>query len=180
LLAPEPSVAAQWGLKSGAKRLFASADVSTPPGAHDVYEEPELIGALSKLIAAYIDVPRWLIKLDDEFGGRGHAWIDTHELIIVRSLREAHRKHTTREPQYWGRPDVQEGARAQLIREIEGRLSKLIHLNCEEYYPGGLKDFILAMGRCGAVVEAAPGDVRGSPSANLFISPDGQVEVSCR
>ena len=178
LLAPEPSLASQYGLKSGAKRLFATADVSTPPGAHDVYEEPELIGALAKLIAAYIDVPRWLIKLDDEFGGRGHAWIETSELVIVRSLREAHRKHTVREPQYWGRPDVQEGARAQLIREIEGRLEKLIHLNCEEHYPGGLKDFLIAMGRCGAVVEAVPADVRGSPSVNLFISPDGHVEVS--
>ena len=110
-------------------------------------------------LPAYIDVPRWIIKLDDEFGGRGHAWVDTKELMIVRSLREAHRKHTTREPQYWGRPDVQEGARAQLSREIEGRLAKVFHLNCKEYYPGGVKDFILAMGRCGAVVEAAPSDV---------------------
>ena len=42
------------------KKLFSAADVSTAPGAHDIYEVPELIGALSKLIAAYIDVPRWV------------------------------------------------------------------------------------------------------------------------
>ena len=178
MLAPEPSVAAQYQLKSGAKRLFASADVSTAPGAHDIYEQPELIGALSKLIAAYIDVPRWMIKLDDEFGGRGNAFFNTDSLIIVRSLREAHRKHSAREPNYWGRPDVQEGARTQLTRELEVRLHTLLTLNREECYPNGLNDFLTAMGRCGAVVEAVAGDVRGSPSVNLFISPDGNVEVS--
>ena len=227
LLAPEPCVAAQFSLKSGAKRLFAAADVSTAPGAHDIYEVPELIGALSKLIAAYIDVPRWVrvwrerdnnkqkytkdthlsrflfffsfffssnvadfqktchlsflffqvIKLDDEFDGRGHAFFDTDSLIIVRSLREAHRKHTTREPNYWGRPDVQEGARAQLARELEGRLTTLLTLNRSEIYPNGLSDYLIAMGRCGGVVEAVAGDIRGSPSVNLFISPDGHVQV---
>jgi len=177
ILAPEPSVAAQYSLKSGAKRLFASADVSTAPGAHDIYEEPELIGALSKLIAAYIDVPRWVIKLDDEFAGRGHAFFNTDNLVIVRSLREAHRKHSVREPNYWGRADVQEGAREQLTRELEVRLKSLLQLNREECYSNGLSDFMVAMGRCGAVVEAVAGDVRGSPSVNLFISPDGNVQV---
>ncbi len=178
ILAPEPSVSAQYSLKSGAKKLFASADVSTAPGAHDIYEEPELIGALSKLIAAYIDVPRWMIKLDDEYGGRGNAFFDTDSLIIVRSLREAHRKHTSKEPNYWGRPDVQEGARNQLTRELDSRLVSLLQLNKLELYPNGVKDFLLAMGRCGAVVEAVPGDVRGSPSVNLFISPDGNVQMT--
>jgi hypothetical protein len=177
LLAPEPSVAAQYSLKSGAKRLFAAADVSTAPGAHDIYEVPELIGALSKLIAAYIDVPRWVIKLDDEFDGRGHAFFDTDSLVIVRSLRDAHRKHTTREPNYWGRPDVQEGARSQLARELEGRMSQILTLNRPEVYPNGLSDFMIAMGRCGGVLEAVAGAVRGSPSVNLFLSPDGHVQV---
>jgi len=119
LLAPEPSVSAQYSLKSGAKKIFANADVSTAPGAHDIYEEPELIGALSKLIAAYIDVPRWMVKLDDEYGGRGHAFLNTEDLMIVRSLRDAHRKHSAKEPNYWGRPDVQDGARNQLTRELD-------------------------------------------------------------
>ena len=51
-----------------------------------------------------------VIKLDDEFDGRGHAFFDTNSLIIVRSLREAHRKHTTREPNYW------QNSRSDMIR----------------------------------------------------------------
>ena len=33
------------------------------------------------------------------------------------------------------------------------------------------------MGRCGGVVEAVAGDIRGSPSVNLFISPDEIEEI---
>ena len=45
--------------------------------------------------------------------------MDTEDLMIVRSLRDAHRKHSAKEPNYWGRPDVQDGARNQLTRELD-------------------------------------------------------------
>jgi hypothetical protein len=54
----------------------------------------------------------------------------------------------------------------------------VLHLNRSELYPKGVHDFIVAMGRCGAVVEAVAGDVRGSPSVNLFIAPDGIVQMT--
>ena len=40
-------------------------------------------------------------------------------------------------------------------------------------------DYLIAMGRCGGVVEAVADDIRGSPSVNLFISLDGHVQVCC-
>ena len=66
-----------------------------------------------------------------------------------------------------------------MTRELEGRLTKLLKLNRSDIYPNGLSDYLIAMGRCGGVVEAVAGDIRGSPSVNLFISPDGHVQVCC-
>eukprot|EP00904_Undaria_pinnatifida_P000730 jgi/Undpi1/10658/HiC_scaffold_29.g13107.m1 len=50
--------------QSGMKRVFAAADVSAPIGAHDVYDEEDLMIALTKLIAGHLDVQRWHIKVD--------------------------------------------------------------------------------------------------------------------
>ena len=69
------------------------ADMNTPPGAHDIYEVEELYSALAKLISAYIDVPRWLLKIDDEFGGRGHAFVDVHKLRTAVELRKERQKY---------------------------------------------------------------------------------------
>ena len=76
LLAPEPGVAALYTTKSGSKRIFASASVNTPPGMHDLYDEQSLLTGLAQLICTHLDVPRWVFKLDDEFGGRGIAHIE--------------------------------------------------------------------------------------------------------
>jgi hypothetical protein len=44
--------------------------------AYDIYERKEFEQALSRLIANNLDVNIWIFKIDDEFGGRGHASLD--------------------------------------------------------------------------------------------------------
>lgn len=44
------------GSKSGAKRLFAAAEVNLPPGAHDIWDEQEFFFALAQLMLKHLDV----------------------------------------------------------------------------------------------------------------------------
>lgn len=94
LLGPDPDIAQLFRSKSGSKRAFALADVNIPPGAHDLYEEEEVLIALSKLVAAHPHVERWLLKVDDETGGRGLAYLDTRHLPCVEALKKD-RERTT-------------------------------------------------------------------------------------
>ncbi len=176
LLAPEPSVANLYATKSGSKRLFALADMNTPPGAHDLYEEEEIYSALAKLIAAYIDVPRWIFKIDDEFGGRGHAYFDVSNLKQAVMLRNERAKFSKADKNYWGRPEVQEGARMRLVENIRKTLRQKTVIACPEVYKDW-KRYVKTFTRVGGVIEACPQDVRGSPSANLLIEPTGAVTL---
>ena len=60
--------------KSGARRIFQAADVPTPPGAMEIYDEKELINTLSILIVNNLRVDTWLFKIDDENLSRGIAF----------------------------------------------------------------------------------------------------------
>eukprot|EP00965_Chrysotila_dentata_P048382 1604732-Pleurochrysis_carterae.AAC.1 len=106
LLAPEPKVAAIFGTKSGAKRIFQAAQVNTPPGAHDIYDEKHFYSALAQLICTHLDVPRWVFKLDDETGGRGCAYFDVYAMPGYKVLLAEH----DADPEEWYDPAVQANA----------------------------------------------------------------------
>ena len=55
--------------------------------AYDIYEKKEFEQALARLIANNLDVNVWIFKIDDEFGGRGHASLDVEQVRTVVELR---------------------------------------------------------------------------------------------
>ena len=180
LLAADPDAAAVLGSKSGSKRVFTAADVNIPAGAHDIYEEGELFVTIAKLIAAYPDVARWLVKLDDEWGGRGHCCLDvgaTHELRNVVAELQGERNHFSKhDAGYWGRQEVQETARKRLMAVVPAAIRRHASISCPEVYPDWRR-YVAGIERIGCVVEALPNETVGSPSASLFIEPDGTVNV---
>lgn len=54
LLGPDPDAAAFFGSKSGNKRIFASAQVPVPIGAHDIYDERDFYAYFAKLIVDHL------------------------------------------------------------------------------------------------------------------------------
>ena len=64
LLGPDPSRAALYGSRSGAKRVLHESDVNIPVGAHDIYDEEDFCVALAKLVAGHLDVARWKFGVD--------------------------------------------------------------------------------------------------------------------
>lgn len=118
LLATEPRIAAIYSTKSGSKRIFQSAQVNVPPGAHDLYDEDDLIGSLAHLIAHNLDVPKWVFKVDDEFGGRGHAHFLAADLPSYAQLL---RRYDT-DPRAWSEDAVQKVVQELIASELEETL----------------------------------------------------------
>jgi len=173
LLAPEPRVAAVFGSKSGAKRIFHAAQVSVAPGAHDLYEEDDLLGALAQLISMHLDVPRWIFKLDDEFGGRGHAHLDTKSLPCYQQLL----KEYDAAPEAWEEEATLAHVHQRLVAELLEVLPQRAVINMRWLWRtwANFKDAFKAVG---GVIEASPLKIRSSPSANLLIEPDGTVNLT--
>lgn len=88
ILAGEPEKATTFSSKSGAKRIFQKCDIPIPVSAYDIYNPLEFENALSRLIANNLDVNIWMFKMDDEFGGRGHASINVDNIRTVVELRK--------------------------------------------------------------------------------------------
>ena len=173
LLAPEPRVAAVFGSKSGAKRIFHAAQVNVAPGAHDLYDEEDLLGALAQLISMHLDVPRWVFKLDDEFGGRGHAHVDTESLPCYQQLLKEH----DAAPDEWEEEATQARVHQRLVAELLEVLPQRAVINMRWLWRTWA-DYVAAFKRSGGVIEASPLEIRSSPSANLLVEPDGTVNLT--
>ncbi|KAL0480912.1 hypothetical protein AKO1_011189 [Acrasis kona] len=174
VMGADPSTNIIYSTKSGCRRIFAAADLNTPPGVYDVHSERELLLQLSKTIIRYPEYQQWLIKIDNEFEGRGTAVLD---LSKVTCLSEQ------------GRTQIMEQLASQnnmdeflailqdkLYFELREGIGSKIKLICNYVYKDWM-DFMHAFKRMGGVIEAVPQNVVGSPVANLFIEPDGTVNI---
>ena len=177
LLSAEPSLAVLLQTQSGMKRVFAAADVSAPIGAHDVYDEEDLMIALTKLIAGHLDVQRWHIKVDVCRGNRGLAILDTSTLACMASLKREKgqlERGNGGSSGVWHHPDVQLLARAKLLKNLRRCLQRVICICNTSQYPTWTL-FLGHLGRVGGVVEAEAPAECSHLSANVFISPTGKT-----
>jgi hypothetical protein len=174
LLAPGPETADLLSTKAGARAIFAASDVAIPPGvAGDMYDPAAVVGALAALIARHLGVPRWLLKIDDEFHGRGHAYLDVTALECYPGLVEERASSA----EIWEHPSVQEAVARQVREELSASIGDRVVI-CDARLFRSWRAFVSVFARVGGVIEACPAVVTGSPSVNLFISPDGRVEIT--
>ncbi|DBA72938.1 TPA: hypothetical protein ACH3X2_009891 [Trebouxia sp. C0005] len=244
LLAPHPSIARHFSLKSGAKQLFRSAKVNVAPGmeldprpsgppqafgdvdslglggpltegavrytihpvtghlittevqppAKDVVvtgahahkpqrEDKSILKSLAQLIVQHSSVLRWLMKIDDEHLGRGHAYLDVAAVPAIATALQLYATTLHRLPEVHLEPDQAAAAKDaldlclyQVTHHLARAIQKVVVVAGPEAYPCW-SDFAAAFAERGGVIEACAAGVIGSPSVNLFIDPLGGVRL---
>ena len=88
ILCGDPMVSRALSSKSGSKRIFEACGIPYPVSAKDIYDKKSFEVALTQLIAKNLDINVWIFKIDDEFGGRGHASLDVEQVRTVVELRK--------------------------------------------------------------------------------------------
>ncbi|KAK9811483.1 hypothetical protein WJX72_004683 [[Myrmecia] bisecta] len=138
-----------------------------------------IIHALAELIVEHPTVPRWLLKIDDESDGRGHAYVDGAAIpAIGRALQQlanptggAQDAESVIEAQ-----DAHEVAIYKIAQALRQAMSHTVTLAGQEAYPDWAA-YVQAFRQRGGIIEACAGAVTGSPTVNLFIEPTGAVRV---
>lgn len=176
LFAGSDRAAMAFSSKSGARRIFTEADINIPTGETDIYTQDDLVSALARLAAAHPSVQQWIVKLDDESSGRGHA------VFVPNNSLRSHAKavrDSKADPITWARPETQDAVRRVLASELKQGLATAFVLCDTRAYPTWEHYVSNGIERVGAVVEAAPSldHVHASPSGNITIEPTGRVIV---
>jgi|TARA_B110001450_G_scaffold166422_1_gene155132 hypothetical protein len=138
------------------------ADVPTPICSVDIYDETEFIRSLASLISKNLYVTTWIFKIDDEFNGRGHAYLNVDNIKPLQALKKKQLD-----------PNI------DLIESIKPILAKYLPKKSIIAMPSLFKswnEYMAAYCRVGGIIEAAPtclSHQMASPSIAFVIEPDG-------
>lgn len=104
-------------------------------------------------------------QIDDEFGGRGHAYLDVGHLKIVQVLR---RKRDGMTAEEWAAPELQEEAVGELTHALKRNLSRRAVIVYPKLYQSW-KAFLKAFTRLGMLAECVC-QCSVSPPLNVALS----------
>ncbi|CAJ1990483.1 hypothetical protein conserved [Leishmania donovani] len=167
MLSSEPHLVQGYGSKSGCRRLLAAADILTPPGAAQLRSRADLLHSLAGLVVGRRAVQRWLVKLENEFGSQGHAYLDVNRLNSLQNEGSAS-----------GSVDAASsaGLRAAVFHELEMNGAKRMRLVHPSSYPNW-EAYLAMFDAVGGCVEAVLPGLCTSITANMFVAPSGEVRV---
>lgn len=117
---------------------------------------------------------RWLFKIDNEFGGRGIAFvdIDRHLKSYSWALKERERYG-----EKWVKKWAQENAYLRLLDEVPDLLAKHARPSNKEVFPTW-NDFLETFLAMGGVVEAfPPSDSVTNITVDLLLEPSGAMRI---
>ncbi|XP_044135306.1 IQ domain-containing protein H [Bufo gargarizans] len=178
ILGTEPKVAHLYSTKSGSKRIFASANIPTPPGEYDIYNQEQFFSSLSQLIVDNLLVTRWLFKVDHEFCSNGTAFCDiaAHLPCYAWAVKERQQYKGETWKQKW----VQEKVLQRIAQELPPILEHYAQPVNRNHYPTWDK-FLQALVSHGGIIEAfPPAESITCLTIDLLINPDGEIQMlSC-
>lgn len=114
----------------------------TPICSVDIYDEQEFIRSLSSLIAKNLYVSTWIFKIDDEFNGRGHAYLNVDTIKPLQALKKKQLD-----------PNI------DLVEAIKPIMAKYLPRKALLAMPSLFKswnEYMAAFTRVGGIIEAAP------------------------
>ena len=154
--------------KSGAKRVFEICELATPIGEWDIRSKDSLFSSLAKLITDYSSIDVWVLKIDNEFGGRGTAYFQINRSKHLLDRKKERQQGVISSDVF--ESQVKEILKTSLNKKME-IISKNLH-KCGE-------DFINELCRIGGIIEACPtyllSGILGSPAVSFLIEPDGNI-----
>jgi hypothetical protein len=171
LLGPDPRIGYSLSTKSGAKAVFRQASVNVPTSCDAGRSEVAVLENLAFMIVTNLQTPRWIIKIDDEFNGRGHAHFDVAYLRTHRKLSRQLGSDQMSESEL-------ERAQGDVCADLKAVISKRVAITNKTIYRNW-RDYVDTVIDIGGVIEACPARVSGSPSANVYIQPSGEVSLVC-
>jgi len=136
------------GSKTGCRRLFAELDVPCPVGADDLHTLDDLVSAVIGMRAARPDLSEAIVKLNEGVSGAGNALVDLRDLPPPGASEE----------------------RAAVATRLTAMQPEDPALSA-----AGFLDVFGAGG--GIVEERITGTALTSPSVQMRVLPDGQVEL---
>jgi hypothetical protein len=136
------------GTKTGCRRLFAEEGVRHPIGFEDLHTFEELVDATVRLRAERPTVTEVIVKLNEGVSGEGNSLVDLRDLPPPGSAAEREQVALRLRSMQFERPDM----------PFDGYIAKLAE-------------------RGGIVEERISGVELRSPSVQLRVTPDGEVEL---
>jgi hypothetical protein len=152
LLAVDPDLL-YWGTKSGSRQIFAECGIPHPDGSLLTWTEADLTEAVADLWERQPDLQRIVIKLNEGFSGEGNALLDLRPIQAFAPGRVS---------------------RCDRVEAIARQFPLLSFQAAHETW----ENFSSRIPELGAIAEAfIEGAVKRSPSVQVSIAPDSQIEV---
>lgn len=108
----------------------------------------------------------WIFKIDDEFNGRGHAFLLVDN---IKALSDIRRKQV----------EINEELVDRIINILTKQLPKKVKMAQGRLY-SGWTEYLQSFCRVGGVIEAAPtcmSTQMGSPAISFLIEPNGEISL---
>jgi hypothetical protein len=137
-----------FGTKSGGRKLFAEEGVAHPAGAEDLHSLADVIDALARLRVDRPGLKAAVVKLNDAVSGQGNAIVDLSGLAAAGATGEA--------------AEIERRVLAMRLEQEGGEIDRYLERLAED---GGI------------VEERLVGEAFASPSVQLRVTPDGNVQL---